>query len=54
MTDVMLIRRYLVNSSSYPLANADAADVNGDGNITMTDVMLIRRYLVNSSLYPIG
>ena len=54
MTDVTLIRRYLVNSSNYPLANVEAADVNGDGDVTMTDVTLIRRYLVNSTLYPLG
>lgn len=54
MTDVSLIRRYLVNSNNYPLTNRDAADINKDGNINMTDVSLIRRYLVNSTLYPIN
>lgn len=53
MADVMALRRYLVNSITYPLTNSAAADVTGEGNINMADVMAIRRYLVNSTLYPL-
>lgn len=52
--DVVLMRRFLLNSEKYPIDNEAAADVDSNGKVTLWDVVLLRRYLLNSEKYPIG
>ena len=54
MFDVLAIRRYLMNASTYPLASVEGADADGNGSVNMFDVLAIRRYLMNPTLYPLG
>ena len=54
MLDVIALRRYLLNSETYPVANETAADANANGSINMLDVIALRRYLINSTQYPLG
>lgn len=54
MFDVLAIRRYLMNATTYPLASVEGADADGNGSVNMFDVLAIRRYLMNPTLYPLG
>ena len=54
MLDVIALRRNLLNSTTYPVANEAAADADGNGNINMLDVIALRRYLLNATQYPLG
>jgi len=54
MLDIIALRRYLINSASYPVANEDAANADGAGTINMLDIIALRRYLINSQQYPLG
>ena len=54
MLDVIALRRYLLNSETYPVAYKTGSDADGSGSINMLDVIAVRRYLLNSEKYPLG
>ena len=54
MLDVIALRRYLINSTEYPVADDECADSDGSGTVNMLDVIALRRYLINSTQYPLG
>ena len=52
--DIVLLRKYLLNSEKYPVADEKAADVNVDGKVNPVDIVLLRKYLLNNEKYPLG
>ena len=53
--DVTWIQRKLANSSVPDTFDETAADVDGDGKVTVMDVTYIQRYNANMTVpYPIG
>ena len=54
MLDVIALRRYLINSTEYPVADDTCADSDGNGTVNMLDVIALRRYLINSTQYPLA
>ncbi|MCQ2555233.1 MAG: dockerin type I repeat-containing protein [Clostridia bacterium] len=50
-SDLVYLRRYLVNLSKLENELLAAADINKDGKVTTSDLVLVRRNLVN--LYDI-
>ena len=54
MLDIIMLRRYLLNSAENPADNELAADTNGDTAVNMLDVILLRRHLLNGEEFPLA
>lgn len=54
MLDVVALRKYILNSTQYPVASVEAADADSNDSVNMLDVVALRRYLLNSTEYPLA
>jgi hypothetical protein len=48
--DAMLLVRHIINPAQNPITNFAAADIDGDGHITMDDVVLLMQWLAGHNV----
>lgn len=47
MTDILSLRQYLANTTTFNCCQEYLADANGDGNITLADVLYVQQYMAS-------